>query len=213
MMFMVAPANALILEESGSVPRLLIQEDDPFMEAVLACKVLDLLGLGPDLDLSVLADALDSVADACGPRFGLETNLAKNLACALADSIPLVWGESVLAARASRRVAEALREATCLPALAADADALRPLIETSQPRDVFADPFEDASATMGVTLLILDDGEPPTRIPDLALVAERSSVRVETISYVHANPVVRYGGILLQALFAAAYLGLATRDD
>ena len=61
----------------------------------------------------------------------------------LADAQPLVWGGSVLAARASRRVAEALRAASGRAALAADADALLPMLESVAPRDPFADPFED----------------------------------------------------------------------
>ena len=213
MVFLVAPVGSPILEEAPSLPCLLTQEDDPFLAALLALKVIDLMGLGPELDLAVVADALDTVADQCGPRHGLETNPAKNLACALADAVPLVWGGTVLAARVSRRIAEALREATGLPALAADDDALVPLLEASSPRDVFADPFEDLSARIGFCLLMLDDGEQNLHGIDLARMAQGHSVRVETIRYTHGNPVVRYAGLLHQGLFAAAYLGLATMQE
>ena len=77
----------------------------------------------------------------------------------LAEVQPLVWGGSVLAARASRRVAEALRAASGRAALAADADALLPILEAVAPRDPFADPFEDAvSADRRPCLVLLDDG-------------------------------------------------------
>ena len=210
LLFVVAPQGSPILDESASAAMIPTHEDDPFTSALLVLKVLDLLGLGPSLDLDEVADALDAVADDCGPRHGLETNPAKNLACALADVVPLVWGGSVLAARASRRVAEALREATALPALAAEDEALLPLIEGSRPRDLFADPFEDGSVGLGFCLLILDDGEYPLKGVDLARVARSRNIRVESIRCDHGNPVLRYAGLLHQGLFAACYLDLAT---
>jgi len=210
LLFVVAPQGSPLLDESTSVAMIPTQDDDPFVAALLVLKVLDLLGLGPALDLDEVADALDSVAESCGPRYGLDANPAKNLACALADHVPLIWGGSVLAARASRRVAEALREATALPALAADDEALLPLILGSRPRDVFADPFEDGSGSMEYCLLILDDGEYTLQAVDLAQIAEARNLRVEHIRSVPGNPVVRYASLLNQGLFAAAYLGLAT---
>jgi len=210
LLFVVAPQGSPILDESSSVAMIPTQEDDPFVSALLVLKVLDLLGLAPGLDLDEVADTLDAISETCGPRHGLDNNPAKNLACALADVVPLVWGGSVLAARASRRVAEALREATGLPALAADDEALLPLIAGSRPRDLFADPFEDGSLSMGFCLLILDDGEYPLRGVDLARIAESRNIRVEYIRCTHGNPVLRYAGLLHQGLFAAGYLGLAT---
>ncbi|MCL2784137.1 MAG: hypothetical protein FWD55_01615 [Propionibacteriaceae bacterium] len=209
LLFMVAPAHSPIIEECPSVPTLTTQEDDRFVGALLALKILDLLNVGPSLNVDTIANVLDEIAEKYGPRHGLEDNYAKNLACALADAVPLVVGRSVLAARASRRVAEALREATGLPALAADDEALRPLIESSHPRDLFADPFEDRSPHLDFCLLILDDGKSELD-EDLVRIAQGHSVRVEKITYTHDNPVIRYAGLLHQGLFAAAYLGLAT---
>ena len=210
LLFIVAPQGSPLLDESPSAAMIPTQDDDPFVSAMLVLKVLDLLGLGPELDLDEVADALDAVAEACGPRHGLEDNPAKNLACALADVVPLIWGGPVLAARASRRMAEALREATALPALAADDEALLPLILGSRPRDLFADPFEDGSGSIGYCLVILDDGEHAPQGVDLARIAEARNIRVEYIRATQGNPVLRYAGLLYQGLFAAAYLGLAT---
>ncbi len=53
---------------------------------------------------------------------------------ALADANPLVWGGSVLAARAARRVAESIRRASGRTALAGDAEHLLPVIEAARPR-------------------------------------------------------------------------------
>ena len=65
------------------------------------------------------------------------------LAIALADTNPLVWGGSALAARAARRVAESIRRASGQSAIAGDAEHLLPVIEAARPRDVFDDPFAD----------------------------------------------------------------------
>ena len=62
------------------------------------------------------------------PSADLAGNPAKELAIVLAEATPLVWGGSVLAARAARRIAEALRRASGRAALAADADHLLPVL-------------------------------------------------------------------------------------
>ncbi|MCL2481820.1 MAG: hypothetical protein FWF43_00085 [Propionibacteriaceae bacterium] len=209
-LLVVAPDGCPILDESVSIEMLSVHQDDPFVSALLALKVLDLLHLGPGLDLDDTAAVLDSVAETCGPRYGLEVNPAKNLACALADTVPLLWGGSVLAARASRRVAEALREVTGLPVLAADEHALAPLLLKSEPRDLFADPVEGGTDATRFCLLVLDDEEYVPYGVDLARLAESRDVRVETIRYPDGNPVERYACLLHQGLFAAAYLDLAT---
>ena len=90
-----------------------------------------------------VADALDDVAIACSPHRDLAVNPAKMLAIALADTTPLVWGGSVLAARAARRVAESVRRASGRTALAGDAEHLLPVLEAARRRDVFDDPFAD----------------------------------------------------------------------
>ena len=92
---------------------------------------------------SEVAEALDDVAIACSPHRDLAVNPAKMLAIALADTNPLVWGGSVLAARAARRVAESIRRATGRTALAGDAEHLLPVLEATRQRDVFDDPFAD----------------------------------------------------------------------
>ena len=209
-LFVVAPRNSPILDESGPATMLVTDDDDPLVAALLALKVLDHVGLGPAVDLEAVAGVLDAVAEECGPRHGLGANPAKDLACAMADVVPLVWGGSALAGRASRRVAQAFREATRLPALAADESALATLIEGAGPRDVFADPFEDESAPTRFGLLILDDGESGRRAMDLVALAEDHHVRVATISRTEGGPVLRYAGLRHQGSFVAAYLGLAT---
>src|SRR6185295_14400641 len=117
---------------------------DQLATAVVILEFLNQLDLGPDSDPESVAQALDDVAIACSPYRDLAVNPAKMLAIALADSTPLVWGGSVLAARAARRVAESIRRASGRTALAGDAEHLLPVIARAKERDVFDDPFSGA---------------------------------------------------------------------
>ena len=76
---------------------------DPLAAAVVGLVALHRLGLGPYTSTDAIAAALDTVAEACSARTDVSVNPAKAMALDLADATPLVWGGSVLAARASRR--------------------------------------------------------------------------------------------------------------
>ena len=178
---------------------------------------LDRVDLGPRADAEQVAEALDDVAIACSPHRDLAVNPAKMLAIALADTNPLVWGGSVLAARAARRVAESIRRASGRTAIAGDAEHLLPVIEAARPRDVFDDPFAD---------------EPRRPAPDAAgprrrrrgpvvreqrgrlqAAAAEHGVRVETVDADAATEVARYASLLLSGTYAAEYLRLGLVDD
>ena len=107
------------------------------------------------------------------------------LAIAMADTNPLVWGGSVLAARAARRLAESLRRTSGRSAIAGDAEHLLPVIEATRPHDLFADPFADEPGDLRPLLLILDDrsDDPVVReqTGELEAAAARHGVRVETL--------------------------------
>ena len=158
---------------------------DQLATAVVMLAYLDQVELGPATDAEEVAKALDDVAMSCSPHRDLAVNPAKMLAIALADSNPLVWGGTVLAARAARRVAESVRRASGRTALAGDAEHLLPVIEAARQRDVFDDPFADATPERRPMLLVLDDGteEPVVREQRGRLLAAASSrgVRVETV--------------------------------
>ena len=131
---------------------------DQLATAVVMLDYLHRVELGPRTDPEEVARALDDVAIACSPHRDLAVNPAKMLAIALADTNPLVWGGSVLAARAARRVAESLRRAAGRGAIAGDAEHLLPVIEATRQRDVFDDPFADDAPDRRPMLLVLDDG-------------------------------------------------------
>lgn len=190
---------------------------DQLATAVVMLDYLDKVGLGPRADAESVATALDDVAVACSPHRDLAVNPAKMLAIALADTTPVVWGGSVLAARAARRVAESLRRASGRSAIAGDAEHLLPVIAATRRRDVFDDPFADDSAVTLPLLLVLDDGadDPVAREERgrLRAAAAERGVRVETVSASAETEVARYAFLALTGSYASAYLQLGLVED
>jgi hypothetical protein len=185
---------------------------DQLATAVVMLTYLERVQLGPAADAEQVAEALDEVAIASSPHRDLAVNPAKMLAIALADTNPLVWGGTVLAARAARRVAESIRRASGRTALAGDAEHLLPVLEAARERDVFTDPFADAQPERRPMLLVLDDGseEPIVREHRGRLLAAAGSrgVRVETVSTEAPSEVARYASLLLSGTYGSAYLGV-----
>jgi hypothetical protein len=190
---------------------------DQLATAVVMLEFLDRVSLGPRADADQVAEALDAVAIACSPHRDLAVNPAKMLAIALADTNPLVWGGSVLAARAARRVAESIRRASGRTALAGDAEHLLPVLEATRPRNVFEDPFAGDGGDLRPMLLVLDDGaeEPVVREHRgrLQAAAERRGIRVETVTTDATTEVARYASLLLSGTYAAEYLRLGLVED
>lgn len=214
----VAPEDSTLARQSAARVTTLLPtspSSDPFPVALVALSALHAFGLGPAVDADAVADALDAVATECGPGRNLAENPAKRLALELADAEPFLWGGSVLAARASRRLAEAVRTASGRVALAADAGELLPLLAATPPRDMFADPFDAGGAALRPTLVIVDDdlGDAETARQREALQgnAEAVDVRVSLLEEHAGEPLERYATVLGRGLFAAAYLqiGLA----
>jgi hypothetical protein len=185
---------------------------DQLAMAVVLLDLLDRLDLGPRTSAEGVAVALDDVAIACSPFRDLSVNPAKLLAIALADGTPLVWGGSVLAARAARRIAESLRRASGRAALAADAEHLLPVLRATRPRDLFADPFagDESPDELRSVLLVLDDGSDELPVREqrgrLEEAAHEHDVRVETVAATEGEDVARYAALLATGTYAAAYL-------
>ena len=188
---------------------------DQLATAVVMLDYLHQVELGPVTNADEVATALDDVAVSCSPHSDMAVNPAKMLAIALADANPLLWGGSVLAARAARRIAEQIRRASGRTALAGDAEHLLPVIEATKPRNVFDDPFEEAADRRPV-LLILDDGAEDPAVREqrgqLQAAASSSGVRVEHVGTEASSEVARYASLLLIGTYAAEYLRLGTTD-
>jgi len=190
---------------------------DQLAVAIVMLSLLDRLDLGPETDPDLVADALDQVAIACSPHRDLAVNPAKMLAIALADAAPVVWGGSVLAARAARRLAETLRRVGGRTAIAGEAEQVLPLLEATRPRDVFDDPFAEGGATPRPVLVVLDDGnQDPVCVEQrqtLVAAADARGIRVELVSSDAPSDVARYASLLLHGTYAAEYLRLGLVDD
>ncbi|MGJ3508555.1 SIS domain-containing protein [Enemella sp. A6] len=218
-LLVACPPGSLIAEHAAArgTTMLPMHTGDTLAAVLLVLSCLHDLGLGPRVDIAEVADAVDQVAIACSPSADLAANRAKELACALADAQPLVWGGSVLAARASRRIAEALRAESGRPALAADARELLPIINATTGRDLFADPFDDPAGDRRPVLVVCADG-PDDEIDraartSLMAAADRRDVRVAVIDHDAPSAVARYAAVLQEGRFAALYLGLGLADE
>ncbi|MCB0893568.1 MAG: hypothetical protein KDB51_17420, partial [Propionibacteriaceae bacterium] len=160
-----------------------------------------------------IAAALDVVAEACSARTDVSVNPAKAMALDLADATPLVWGGSVLAARASRRIAEALRHASGRIGLSADSSDLLGLVQQVAPRDPFSDPFEESGGERRPGLVLVDDGLDDAAAVESRLRLERNAeaaeIRVTRLTHREDSMMERYATVLLTGLFGAAYLQIA----
>lgn len=208
-----AEPDSAIAERAGSRSTMLLPvgTGDALACVVQVLSVLHQLGLGPLVEPEQVADAADLVAEESSPHRDLATNPAKELAVSLAEAQPLVWGGTVLAARASRRVAEAFRRASGRAALAADASELLPVIEGVRERDMFADPFED-QREMRPVLVVLDDPAGDAQVrqerSQLLAAAQSHDVRVCLVGSDETSAMETYVTLLQKGLFGAAWLGI-----
>ncbi len=190
---------------------------DQLATAVVVLEYLDQVGLGPRADHGDVATALDDVAIACSPHRDLAVNPGKMLAIALADTNPIVWGGSSLAARAARRVSETIRRASGRSAIAGDAEHLLPLIEAARPRDVFDDPFAEGAPEARPVLLVFDDGADDPVVGEdrdrLRAAAAEHGVRVETLTADTGTEVARYASLVLSGRYGAEYLRVGLVSD
>ena len=205
------PASPLAEQAASRATTVLpVNTGDPLAAAVVCLVALHRLGLGPYVNPDAIAAAMDAVAERCAARTDVSVNPAKAMALDLADTSPLVWGGSVLAARASRRIVEALRLASGRLGLAADASDLVSLVHQATPRNPFADPFEEGFQERRPGLVLVDDGMDDAAAAEARVRLERSAqaadIRITRLEHVEDSVVERYATVLLTGLFGAAYL-------
>lgn len=214
-LLIACPSASTIAEHAAGRSTVLLPTStaDPLAAAIVVLTALHQLQLGPNVAPQLVADAMDSVAEDCSPYADVAENPAKDLAMGLAEAQPLVWGGSVLAARASRRLAEALRAASGRAALAADAEELLPIIEGAAALDPFADPYTDlGSVDRRPCLVVLDDGNDDDLVRSsqarLLAAAERNDVRASKVAHRSGSDVERYASVLQTGMFASVYLAV-----
>lgn len=215
------PPGSLVAEHAAGRDTTVLPSTsrDQLATAVVMLQLLSRIALGPETDAEAVAVALDEVAVDCSPFRDLATNPAKMLAIALAESTPLLWGGSVLSARAARRIAESVRRASGRAALAGDAAHLLPVIGSTPVPDVFDDPFSDPAdgpAPPRPALVVLEDGTEEALAREhrgrLITEAKEHRVRVETMA-ASASAMARcelagYASLLGHGQYVAAYLGI-----
>lgn len=184
--------------------------DDHVAIAVSLLALLGGRGLAPTVDPDAVAAALDETAVRCGPARPLADNPAKAAAAAMAGAPCVFWGGSVLAARAARRGAEALREATGVAATAGTFAQVWPIVRDTAPRDIFADPDDGAAARP--VLVILDDGagdaEAQRARARLEQAAVERDIRIVELAHTTGHEVTRFAALWAQAQFAATYVAV-----
>jgi hypothetical protein len=211
-LLVACPADSSLARESGSSGTTVLPtaSGDPLAAAVVTLVALHHLGLGPVVNPEAVASAMDQVATNSSWALDATQNQAKATALELAEAQPVVWGGSILAARASRRVAEALRSASGRVVLSADAGALLPLLAAVPPRDPFADPFEESATERRPGLVLVDDDMDDEQAAEdrdrLRGNAVATDVMISNLAALTGTPLERYVTVLQQGLFAAAYL-------
>ncbi len=211
-LIVACPADSSLAREAGSSSTTILPTTtgDPMAAAIITLVALHRLGVGPAVNPEAVAEAMDLVATDSSWALDATQNPAKAMALELADAQPMVWGGSILAARASRRVAEALRSASGRMVLSADGGALLPLLTAVPPRDPFADPFEESVAERRPGLVLVDDGMDDESAAEdrerLRATALAQDVLVSNLRHEVGTPVERYVTVLQKGLFAAAYL-------
>lgn len=128
---------------------------------------IGLLSATPEA-LAQLADRLDQVAERCGPAVGTYSNPAKTLAAELADALPLIWTEGLVAGAVGRHFATVLAGLAGRPALAGElpetmtthgALLAGPFAAGADPDDFFRDRVEQPTALHARVVLLRE--EPP----------------------------------------------------
>jgi len=200
---------------------------------MFAARALNLVKLA-EADLAETATRLDADAERCRPSAESFVNPAKSLALDLANSVPVVWGSSPLAAVAARRFADTLSANARYPVVAgALGEAGRGsvgLIDgvygglAEADRDIFADPedWEENAATRLRVVLLRDGGltendgsDPePTELEErraeaLQESAGRRAVRVSVLTAEGASPLERLASLIAVPDFASIYLAMA----
>ncbi|MFG2227992.1 SIS domain-containing protein [Streptomyces sp. NPDC048644] len=184
----------------------------------------DRIGLlsAPPESLAHLADRLDELAERCGPAVATYENPAKTLAAEVADALPLIWTEGVVAGAVGRHFAAELASLAGRPALAAELpEALTahrtllsgPLASDADPDDFFRDRVEQPAA-LHARIVLLREGPPgPLSATGAAhTLADERDTAVSALEPPGGTDLEIAAELLAIADFAAVYLALADTE-
>ncbi|MFD7923614.1 SIS domain-containing protein [Streptomyces sp. NPDC059740] len=181
----------------------------------------DRIGLlsAPAATLTGLADRLDQVAERCGPAVATHANPAKTLAAEVADSLPLIWTEGLVAGAVGRHFATAVTALAGRPALTAQLPEAvldhRTLLAgtfaaAADPDDFFRDRVEQPEP-LHARVILLRESAPGalSAAPAARNAALEHATPVSELEPEAGNPLEAAAELLATTDFAAAYLALA----
>ncbi|KOT79920.1 mannose-6-phosphate isomerase [Streptomyces rimosus subsp. pseudoverticillatus] len=179
---------------------------------------IGLLSATPEA-LAQLADRLDQVAERCGPAVGTYSNPAKTLAAELADALPLIWTEGLVAGAVGRHFATVLAGLAGRPALAGElpetmtthgALLAGPFAAGADPDDFFRDRVDQPTALHARVVLLREEQPGPLSAAPAArdLVLEHDTP-VSELEPDDGSDLEKAAELLAITDFAAVYLGLA----
>lgn len=201
----------------------------------------DVLGLAdvPESAFASIAQRLDDQAETCRPSSESFVNPAKVMAVQLAETVPVVLGDSPLTGVAARRAASMLARTARMPATWGELpDAASQVVACFDGpftagggqglagrtgMDIFADPFLDGPAQPGLGLLMLRDAPPEVHTretedataltEDLIATARQAEVRVVESVAAPGEPIVRLAEHIAMVDFVATYMAIGLGVD
>lgn len=183
---------------------------------LMALRALRLTTMGERV-FEAAAGRLEDVAHRCRPFSESFLNPGKQLAAQVAETVPMIWGSSPLAAVAARRFAAQLNANAGYPAIwgelpDAGHDQVMALEGPFARRDIFAD---DAGRT--VRLFLLSDPEEHPRVTaarEACLrLAEERDVPVTELAAEGEHPFERIAGLIGLLDYGTVYLALGYGID
>jgi glucose/mannose-6-phosphate isomerase len=213
------------IARQGSAPHIPVQAPAGGSRAAVWGLSIPLVAAAAALDLTQVdeeaiegtARLLEDVAHRCRPSSESFINPGKTLALALAETLPVVWGSSPLAAVAARRLAAQLNVTAKYPAVWGELPqaAHEQLSAAEGPfatRDIFAD---DPGRTLRLVVLRDPDEHPEVaREREISMrIAQDRDVRVTEIVAEGSSPLERLAMLVQLADYASVYLALGYGAD
>ena len=193
----------------------------PLILLGLALGVVD----GDDAMLAEAADVLDARAIECGPTVMLGENPSKDLAVALAESLPLIWGTPGVAASAARRFGLQLAENAGIPSSVGSLPEVartgaRVLVGSwgrSDDDDIFRDRVAEPAGPSRPHLVLLTEGDSDPLSSSLAEacadLAEGADLLVTRRTGAGHHPLIRFADLIAPLDLASVYEGIALGVD
>lgn len=209
------------VEPGGRPPRALL-----WALAVPVLAVADALGLVavPASELAAVADLLDRSSEHFAPSHEVGANPAKDLALALAGTLPLVWAAAPVASVAAHRLVSQLAATAKLPAVPGDLpevghgalEVLGGPLAGGSGDDIFLDPYDRPAGLTLRAVVVRDDSEHPrsgAAAVAVAAVADGRGVPVTVLRGEGESALQRLATVISLIDFATTYLALATGVD